>query len=159
MNDSLETGGARNRTTKGARSSRFVVQMTLPIRMLRHPAGSSPRLNPSPWNPPLGSRKGSQRGQRRVLGRVEPPTIFRDRNLILSDVNQERERGRKRERKGSYVPPSPTLLLPLLSTRPTPRPFIFSIFNRWMGAVTIIFTIRRTDWMINSRLFQAVCPP
>lgn len=123
-----------------------------------HAAPPSPRLNPSPWNPPLGSRKGSQRGQRRVLGRVEPPTIFRDRNLILSDVNQERERGRKRERKASYVPPSPTLLLPLLSTRPTPRPFIFSIFNRWMGAVTIIFTIRRTDWMIDSRLFQAVCP-
>lgn len=98
VNDSLETGGARNRTTKGARSSRFVVQMTLPIRMLRHPAGSSPRLNPSPWNPPLASRKGSQRGQRRVLGRVEPPTIFRDRNLILSDVNQEREREREEEK-------------------------------------------------------------
>lgn len=105
VNDSLETGGARNRTTKGARSSRFVVQMTLPIRMLRHPAGSSPRLNPSPWNPPLASRKGSQRGQRRVLSRVEPPTIFRDRNLILSDVNQERERGRKRERKAlTFLP-------------------------------------------------------
>lgn len=71
-----------------------------------HAAPPSPRLNPSPWNPPLGSRKGSQRGQRRVLGRVEPPTIFRDRNLILSDVNQERERegGRGRERALTFLP-------------------------------------------------------
>ena len=34
VNDKLETGGARNRH---AATSRFMVQMTLPIRMLHHP--------------------------------------------------------------------------------------------------------------------------
>lgn len=75
VNDSLETGGARNRTTKGARSSRFVVQMTLPIRMLRHPLlALTPRLGTHPLEAERGP-KGVKGGCSAVWNRRQSSAI------------------------------------------------------------------------------------
>lgn len=91
MNDRVETAGTRNRHEG---TSRFMVQMTLPIRMLRHIYTPSPcclLLNRSPL-PPRASYPWYLPPQgKNLVDHVELPTIFCDRNLILSDVNQRRQ--------------------------------------------------------------------
>lgn len=58
-----------------------------------------PRLaSSSPWLSPLGNRRGPKGVEGACSTVWKPPTIFHDRNLILSDVNQRRERKREREK-------------------------------------------------------------
>lgn len=62
-----------------------------------------PRLaSSSPWLSPLGNRRGPKGVEGACSTVWKPPTIFHDRNLILSDVNQRRERKRERERRVIY---------------------------------------------------------
>lgn len=134
VNDRVETAGARNHHEA---TSRFMVQMTLPIRTLHpqlHPSAltvcslTSCPLPPgaSPLQYPLSQGKS-------VVDHVEPPTIFYDRNLILSDVNQ---RGREPTPRPSYTGyVSSSLCFPRVHS---------SIFRIQTSQVTIIFPITRT---------------
>lgn len=107
-----------------------------------------------------------------MVDHVEPPTIFHDRNLILSDVNQRRESERT-DRANHLSRINSSSLDPLLdisslsSRRSSPlsgsstRPFIFLSGERpARRPVTIIFTITGADWtMIDSRETRGFCNP
>lgn len=110
-----------------------------------------PRLaSSSPWLSPLGNRRGPKGVEGACSTVWKPPTIFHDRNLILSDVNQRRERKREREKGNipelSHKAPLPfqrfffSLSLSLsLDSFHSRRPFIFSNLHLVGGG--IIFTI------------------
>ena len=131
---------------------------------LRPAAGSLTRQPPCERStyPPAVVPTGAEGRGRTTWSR---PTIFHDRNLILSDVNQRRESERTgRASHLSRINSSSLHVSSLFfSRRSSPlsgsstRPFIFLSGER---PVTIIFTITGVDWtMIDSRETRGFCNP